>query len=100
MTSIENMKVAVFDMNGYLERRGYSLYFINEHNAEFLVNILVKVDKKASLETSRYLLNIGEKTFIKTNIERNLNSKSVIAINGYGKLRKGTGKTKVLDVWN
>ena len=99
MTSIENMKVAVYDMNGYLERRGHSLYFINEYNAEFLVNILVKVDKKASLETSRYLLNIGEKTFIKTNIERNLNSKSLIAINGYGKLRKGSGKTKVLDVW-
>ena len=100
MTSVKNMNVAVYDMNGYLERRGYSLYFINEHNAEFLVNILVKIDKKASLEKSRYLLNIGEKTFIKTNIERNLNSKSLIAINGYGKLRKGSGKTKALDVWN
>jgi hypothetical protein len=100
MSVIKKQEITINDMKGYLERRGITLYFINEFNSEFMVNTIVKIDKMESLETSRYLLNIGVKTFIKTNMERNLNKQSVIAINGYGKLKKGTGITKVLDVWN
>ena len=48
----------VHNMNGYLSRNCIELYFTNEYEESFLVNKLIKIDKKRGIKESRYLLNV------------------------------------------
>ena len=91
--------VEVCTMDGYLERRGFYLYFVNSYNTEYMINKMIKIDKYKSVDTSRYLLDIGNKKFIKINDNKWLNDKSQTAIKGMGKLKKGTSKTKMFGIF-
>lgn len=91
--------VEVYTMDGYLERRGFYLYFVNSYNIEYMINKMIKIDKDKSVDTSRYLLDIGDKKFIKMNNNNWLNDKSQMAIKGIGKLKKGTSKTKMFGIF-
>ena len=46
--------VEVRTMDGYLERRGFYLYFVNTCNTEYMINKIVKIDKSKSIDKSRY----------------------------------------------
>ena len=91
--------VEVCTMDGYLERRGFYLYFVNTCNTEYMINKMIKIDKNKSVDTSRYLLDVDNQKFIKINDNKWLNDKSQTAIKGMGKLRKGTSKTKMFGIF-
>ena len=91
--------VEVRTMDGYLERRGFYLYFVNSYNTEYMINKMIKIDKSKSIDKSRYLLDVDNQKFIKINDNKWLNDKSQMAIKGMGKLKKGTSKTKMFGIF-
>ena len=90
----------VHTMEGYLKRKYNKLYFIDEYEVEYLIDILIKVDMNKDIMGSRYLLSVGGMKYINMNNSRELDIVSVSAINGMGKLPKGTSYTKMRGIWN
>ena len=98
-TGMEQLRLQVINQEGIILKEKNILYFRINETRIFKILILTKVDKKAVLRKSKFLLNIGNNMILNINNNKQLDDISYKSIISYGKLKSKNCRTIVNNIW-